>query len=163
MTPKELDGLRCLIAAAPGSIDLEEAAKMLLEHIDRQASKIGYLIEAHDNFQDVTKQIIKEKDAQITARNTEIDRDRNIIEFLEKELQKDSGQRYADLQAVCDDQDKQIAALKELAISEREKEVVRGFASSLHWNSPERIEKTKAKVKELARLQLEHEHPEAMR
>ena len=57
----------------------------------------------------------------------------------------------------------QIATLKEIVISEREKETVRGFASSLHWNSPEKIEKTKAKVKEIARQQLEAEHSEAMR
>jgi hypothetical protein len=43
MNADELDGLRTLLSVAPGSVDLEESAKMLLAYIDSQDRQLATL------------------------------------------------------------------------------------------------------------------------
>jgi hypothetical protein len=43
MTEEELDGMRTLLSVCPGSVDVTEAGKMLLAHIDEQAGQITTL------------------------------------------------------------------------------------------------------------------------
>jgi len=57
---------------------------------------------------------IEKLDAVLENRNNEIDRDRDIIEHLEKKARS-----YLDLQQVCDDQAKQIEELEKALVEER--------------------------------------------
>jgi hypothetical protein len=69
MNTDELDGLRILISVAPGSIDLEETAKILLEHIDAQAAckqvAERHLDECHERMRIANRRIATLKTALI--------------------------------------------------------------------------------------------------
>lgn len=152
MTPEEAIG--AITANYP-----PENYTMLREALDMAITALGGLDEAEALIKK-NAGMINDILAQLRQRGAEIDRDRNIIEFLENELKKDSGHRYADLQAICDEQDAQNRLLKEKLEEERAKYIHIRDREATFGRLDQEYPDVRNDYLEAARSQLQAEMPE---